>query len=176
LKYKSGDKKTTPIRTEEIELDENNNINLINSIITFEDINKNDDLIAVYLEHKKDEKDNFKKVEIKNGKKKYHLIRLRDIKINEPSKLSFHIVDNISLTINIKIIKSFGHRQGKSFYMKMSAFNTNQKMEEIIKNNISKAKLDKPTQKKVDIQSEKIKKDENNNNDKNNNKIEKEKR
>ena len=73
LKYKNGDKNTKLERTDDIKLDENNNIKFLNLIITFEDINKNDDLIAVYLEYQKDEKEKFKKVEIKNGKKKYHI-------------------------------------------------------------------------------------------------------
>ena len=95
MKYKSGDKKTTAKRTDDIKLDENNNINFFNLIIEFEDINKNDDSIAVYLEYQKDEKDEFKKIEIKNGKKKYHIIKLREININNPALLSFNIVDNI---------------------------------------------------------------------------------
>ena len=87
MKYKSGDKKTTPIRTEEDKLDKNNNLDLRKSNITFEDINQKEDSIAVYLEHQKDENDNFKKVEIKNGKKKFHIIKLKDIKIFEDIEL-----------------------------------------------------------------------------------------
>ena len=87
MKYKSGDKKTTAKRTDEVKLDKNNNIKWINLAITFEDINQKEDLIAVYLEHQKDENDNFKKVEIKNGKKKFHIIKLKDIKIFEDIEL-----------------------------------------------------------------------------------------
>ena len=147
MKYKSGDKKTTAKRTDDIKLDENNNINFFNLIIEFEDINKNDDSIAVYLEYQKDEKDEFKKIEIKNGKKKYHIIKLREININNPALLSFNIVDNISLTINLTIKKAYGHSKGKSFYQKLNAFNTNKKMDEIVKNN----NIPKATQKKLKI-------------------------
>ena len=106
MKYKSGDKKTTAKRTDEDKLDENNNLNWINLAIKFEDINQKEDLIAVYLEYKKDENDNFKKVEIKNGKKKFHIIKLKDIKIFDPLHLEFNIVDNISLSVSLRIIKA----------------------------------------------------------------------
>ena len=173
MKYKSGEKKSTPIRTKEEKLDENNNLDLLYSNITFEDINQNDDLIAVYLEHQNDEKHNFKKVEIKNGKKKYHIIKLRDIKINDPSELTFDIVDNISLTISLIIKKVYGYNKGKSFLSKLGGFNANKKMEHFIKSDIpkiSQEKIDNATPKKEDIQNEKSKAENKNEEERNENK------
>jgi hypothetical protein len=173
LKYKSGEKKSTPIRTKEEKLDENNNLDLLYSNITFEDINQNDDLIAVYLEHQNDEKHNFKKVEIKNGKKKYHIIKLRDIKINDPSELTFDIVDNISLTISLIIKKVYGYNKGKSFLSKLGGFNANKKMEQFIKSDIpkiSQEKIDNATPKKEDTQNEKSKAENKNEEERNENK------
>ena len=173
MKYKSGEKKSTPIRTKEEKLDENNNLDLLYSNITFEDINQNDDLIAVYLEHQNDEKHNYKKVEIKNGKKKYHIIKLRDIKINDPSELTFDIVDNISLTISLIIKKVYGYNKGKSFLSNLGGFNANKKMEHFIKSDIpkiSQEKIDNATPKKEDIQNEKSKAENKNEEERNENK------
>ena len=179
FEYKNDDKKTTEDNFEESivgKLDDNNNIDLRKSNITFKDIDHNNGLIEVYLVHKKDEEDEFKKVEIKNGKKNFHIIKLRDFRINDFSQLEFKIVDNISLAIKLEIKKAFGfgHTKGKSFHNRLSIFNANKKMEQILNKGaakISSKKIDNTTQKKVDTQNGKNKKDENNK-DKNNSIIE----
>ena len=131
--------KTTPIRSKDQKLDENNNINFLNSDIKFNDIKINDDLIAVYLEYKKDnqEKD-FKKVESKIGKLNYYKIILKDIGINGNIELTFTIVNNISLTINIKFSKKFTHSRATSLLGTLNKFNTKKPIEQVPNKNIPK--------------------------------------
>ena len=148
MKYKQGEKVTSSIRTESALPDENNNIHFSNKEYKFDDIDKAKDKIAVYLEYKKEKdlKQNvYTKVKSKTSNKHYYVIGLNDINISDDLEKNFNIVDNISLTINIRLRKEFGHGRTRNLADFSRLFNNSKnkveqtpKKEQDIKNGIKK--------------------------------------
>ena len=141
------------MRTKEYKLDENNNIDFSNqTTIKFTSINAKNDIIDVFLEYTNDEKNKtFKKVESLNGDLNYHRIELKD-EINE--ELTFDIVNNISLTINIKVENKFQGRRS-SITDRLNVFNKSNNTTQAPKNNNNIPKkfafnILEPKQKKVE--------------------------
>ena len=121
-------------RTKEGKLDEKNNIDFSTSKIEFSSINIKEGVIDVFLEYKKDEKDELKKVESINKNNNYHRIILKEIGVKDYfTKLTLNIVNDISLKIEIKLKNKF--KQGKGFQDKLKFFNAKPQRNSLNRNN-----------------------------------------